>query len=479
LPWLLAGFLVMIFLVPFDAIIFKVHMPANATFDRVFLMLMLGVFLVSRTVNERKGPRRRLTPVEIAMLVFGGLALLSIVLNIDRIYQQNELSFVNKQLSQLIAYGAFFFVVIASIRPEEVPAFTRLVMALACITAVGVIYESRSGVNLFYSLSGTLLGPFAQVAGAPTDNAKVIVSGPTQHGLALASMLTIALPFAVLPLLEARRPSERLKYLVMIGLILAADLSTKEKTATFAPIAAFLVLAAYKRQILRWVPVAIIVLIPVIHVAAPGALGGISQILPTSGSGGADYTDGRAYDYPAVAPDILNNLVLGRGYGTMDTQNYRIYRILDNQYLGTLFQVGVLGLLSYLGIVVFGMFTAHGVIRKGGVRGPPALAASAGCAAFGLLSATYDAAAFPQAVYSFLFVAGLVAALASKQAQPQPASATALRVDNTSGRLRRTPRTVHPVGLGSRDYWRDMSPAQRADRWHRSSASSNSSAPEN
>ena len=179
LPWLLAAFLVMIFLVPFDAIIFKVHMPANATLDRVLLILMIGVFLVSRTVNGRDGPRRRLTPVEIAMLVFGGIAVLSIVLNIDRIYQQNELGFVNKQLSQLLAYGAFFFVVIASIRPEEVPAFTRLVMALACITAVGVIYESRSGNNLFFSLSGTLLGSFAQVAAAPTDNAKLIISGPT------------------------------------------------------------------------------------------------------------------------------------------------------------------------------------------------------------------------------------------------------------------------------------------------------------
>jgi hypothetical protein len=477
LPWLLAGFLVMIFLVPFDAIIFKVHMPANATFDRVFLMLMIGVFVVSRTVNERKGPRRRLTPVEIAMLVFGGLALLSIVLNIDRIYQQNELSFVNKQLSQLIAYGAFFFVVIASIRPEEVPAFTRLVMALACITAAGVIYESRTGVNLFYWLSGTLLGPVAQVAGAPTDNAKVIVSGPTEHGLALASMLTIALPFAVLPMLEARRPSERLKYLVMIGLILAADLSTQEKTATFAPIAAFLVLAAYKRQILRWVPVAIIVLIPVIHFAAPGALGGIGQILPTSSSGGADYTDGRAYDYPAVAPDILNNLVLGRGYGTMDTQNYRIYRILDNQYLGTLFQVGVLGLLSYLAIVFFGMATAHRVIRRGGVRAPPALAASAGCAAFGLLSATYDAAAFPQAVYSFLFVAGLVAALASKTAQPQLTSDA--RLGSPSGRLRRTSSSLHAAGLAPRGHWRNLSVGQGADRWDRSTISSNTNPPDN
>jgi hypothetical protein len=464
LPWLLAGFLVMIFLVPFDAITFKVHMPANATLDRVFLMLMIAVFLVSRAVNDRTVPRRRLTPVEIAMLVFAAIALLSIVLNIDRIYQQNELGFVNKQLSQLLAYGAFFFVVIASLRPEEVPAFTRLVMALACLTAVGVIYQSRTGNNLFFSLSGTLLGPFAQVAAAPTDNAKLIISGPTQHGLALASMLTIALPFAVLPLLEARRPSERLKYLVIIGLILAADFSTHEKTGTFAPIAAFIVLAAYKRQILRWMPLAIIVLIPVIHFASPGALGGIGEILPTSTSQ-ADYSDGRAYDYPAVAPDILNNLILGRGYGTMNTQNWRIYRILDNQYLGTLFQVGVIGLISYLAIVVFGMVTAHGVIRKGGVRAPPALAASAGCAAFGLLSATYDAAAFPQAVYSFLFVAGLLAALASKQAQPQLVPAAAAPVGSTSGRLRTAPPAFHGARLIPRGHWRDRSAEQGVDRW--------------
>lgn len=432
LPWLLAGFLVMIFLVPFDAIIFKVHMPANATLDRTVLMLMIAVFLVTRVVNGRIAPRRRLTPVEIAMLVFGGIALLSIVLNIDRIYQQNELSFVNKQLSQLLAYGAFFFVVIASIRAEEVPAFTRLVMVLACITAVGVIYESRSGSNLFFSLSRTLLGSFAQIGPVPTDNAKVIISGPAQHGLALASMLTIALPFAVLPLLEARRPSERLKYLVVIGLILAAGLSTREKTATFAPIAAFLVLAVYKRQILRWMPLAIIVLIPVIHFAAPGALGGVSQILPTSSSGAAGYSDGRAADYPAVAPDILNNLILGRGYGTFDSQDWRFYRILDNQYLGTIFQVGVIGLMSYLAIVVFGMFTAHGLIRKGGMRAPPALAASAGCAAFGLLSATYDAAAFPQAVYSFLFVAGVLAVLASKASRLQPVAASSVHAGSTS-----------------------------------------------
>ena len=119
----------------------------------------------------------------------------------------------------------------------------------------------------------------------------------------------------------------------------------------------------------------------------------------------------------------------------MNTQNYRIYRILDNQYLGTLFEVGVIGLISYLAIVVFGMVTAHGVIRRGGVRAPPALAASAGCAAFGLLSATYDAAAFPQAVYSFLFAAALIAVVASKKARPRTAAGAGVHAGSASGRF--------------------------------------------
>ena len=438
LPWLLAGFLVMIFLVPFDSIIFKVHMPANATFDRVLLVVLIVMFVANRAIHGRSGRRRRLTPGEVAMLVFGGIALLSIVLTIDRIYQQGEVSFVNKQFSQLIAYGAFFFIVIAAIRVEEVPAFMRMVVTLACLTAVGVIYSSRSGTNVFFNWSATLLKPIATIAPPPTDGPKVIISGPTQHGLALASMLTIALPFAVLALLEARRLSERLKYLVVCGLILAADLSTAEKTAVFAPIAALVVLAAYKRQILRWIPIGIIVLFPIIHFASPGSLSNVTSILQLSGgaTNSSDYTDGRATDYPAVAPDILNNLILGRGYGSMNTQNWRTYRILDNQYLDTLFMVGVVGLISYLAIVFCAMMTAHGVIKRGGVRAPPALAAAAGCAAFGVVSATYDAASFPQAVYSFLFVSGLIAVLASKRLQPQVKGAGVSHVGHTSGQAK-------------------------------------------
>ena len=422
MPWLLAVFLVMLFLIPFNAIIFKIHLPANATPDRCLLVAMVGVLILKATTGSPKRTRR-MTPVERAVLTFGGVTLLSIVLNIDRIYQQNQLTFVEKALSQLLAYGVFFFIVVATVRAAEMAAFARLILILTCLTALGTLYEAHTGYNVFYLWSAKLLSPIASVAPPPTHihplYGRKIIVGPTEHGLALATMLTVALPFAVLPLLETRRTGERLFYLMVIGLILAADLSTAEKTAMFAPLAAFSVVMAYKRQLRRWAPVAVIALVPVIHFAAPGALGGVKNILPITSTSNSDYTDGRASDYSAVAPDILNNLVIGRGYGTLDAHNWRWYRILDNEYLGELFGVGFVGLLAYLAVVLTPLTTAHGVIKAGGVRAPPALAAAAGCAAFGVVSATYDAMGFAQAPYTFFFVAGLIAVAASERTESQ------------------------------------------------------------
>jgi O-antigen ligase len=423
LPWMLAGFLVMVFLIPFDGIVLKVHLPVDSKPDRFALVLMAGVLLLKAATGSSKRPRRR-TAVERALMAFAGVALFSVVLNIDRIYRLNQLSFAEKRLSQLLAYVLFFFIVVATVRTAEMAAFARLILVLTCLTAVGTLYEAHTGFNAFYVWSAKLLSSIASVIPSPTaihpkNGGRPTIVGPTAHGLALTSMLTIALPFAVLPLLEARRLGKRLVYLVAIGLILAAQLATARKTAMIAPVAAFGVLMAYKRQLLRWAPVAVLVLVPVIHFAAPGALGTGGDLLANGGSASSSSTAGRVNDYSAVAPDVLSNLLIGRGYGTLDSNNLRWYRILDNEYLGELFQVGFVGLLAYLALTVSALATAHGVIRRGGALAPLALAAAAGCAAFGLVSATFDALAFPQAPYAFLFAAGLIAVAGGERAESE------------------------------------------------------------
>jgi O-antigen ligase len=420
MPWLLAGLMGMVFLLPIDATELKIHLPVDSKPDRFVIAAMLGVLIVQALVarTKERRDRRQLTVATAAVLIFGALVLTSILLNADRIYRLGELKFAEKALSQVLAYLAFYLIVATQVRKSEIPAYGRLILGLAVITALGTLYEARTGYNVFYELGGQLLHPIAAVAPSPTNihptflQGRKIIVGPTKHGLALASMLSIALPFAVIRLSEVRTRRSRIGYLLIICLLLAASLATGRKTAIIAPIAAFVVLAAYNRRMLRWAPLAVVVLIPVIHFAAPGALGTFN-VLASAGS--SDSTTQRLTDYSGITPDILSHPIIGQGYGSLDSDNTRWYRILDNEYLDELFQVGILGFLGYLAMVISPLITARGVVRRAGGRAPPIVAAAAGCAAYAVVSGTFDAMSFPQAPYSFFFVAGLIAAAASSR----------------------------------------------------------------
>ena len=290
MPWLIAVFMATVFLVPIDGTNFKLKLPVDSRPDRFLLIAMAGILVLQRLVTPRtRRPVVRMTATTGAVLTFAAVALASVLPNVSRIFRLGELSLVEKQVSALLAYVGFFLIIATQVRRSEIRAYGRFVLVLAVLTSLGVLYESRTGDNLFYHWTKTLLGPLAQVIPAPTnihpsvDEGRKIVVGPTQHGLALASMLTVAMPFAVIRLFEVKQWSKRIVYLLAIALIFAASLSTGRKTAIVAPIGAILVMAFYYRQMLKWLPVAIIVLLPVIHVAAPGALGTFN-ILASGGS---------------------------------------------------------------------------------------------------------------------------------------------------------------------------------------------------
>jgi hypothetical protein len=63
----------------------------------------------------------------------------------------------------------------------------------------------------------------------------------------------------------------------------------------------------------------------------------ISQLGPGHFNSVLTTTD-RTARYDAVRPDVLNHLLLGRGYQRYDPHKYRI---LDNQYLDLLITVGL------------------------------------------------------------------------------------------------------------------------------------------
>ena len=63
-PWLVAAFLVMLFLIPFDEIKFKFHVGVDAKLDRFLLVAMLGVLIFRAGIGASPKTRRRLTAVE-------------------------------------------------------------------------------------------------------------------------------------------------------------------------------------------------------------------------------------------------------------------------------------------------------------------------------------------------------------------------------------------------------------------------------
>jgi hypothetical protein len=422
LPWALAGFLVMLWLVPFQDIRLPIRLPVDARLDRFVLGGIVLVWAASLLAGGRAAPRLRRTPVNVGVAVFLGLAVASVLLNLQALVNVDDFSLAVKKLALLFAYAAFFFVAASVLRPREVRSFVALTIALACIAALGTIWEYRTGTNLFYDLTAKALPPGFSLGAETLDSefGRPAVTGPTQHGLALTTMLAFALPLTVVGVVRSPTIGRKLAYSAATAVVVAGTVATLRKTAVLVPAAALLIMLVYWRgQLLRLAPLGL-VLVMVIQVLSPGALASIRGQLQPDRLSSSDSTQGRTADYTAVAPDVKAHLATGRGYGTYDSHKYRL---LDNQYLVLLIETGVLGVLAYVGMMIAVVAVAHRVIRSGDPeRAPPALAAAAAVGALLVAMALFDVLAFPQAPYLFFFMAAtaVVCAVKTETRQPGP-----------------------------------------------------------
>lgn len=431
LPWLLALFLVVIWLIPYEAIDLSVPLPIDPHLDR-FLLLAIGVLAIATVLIDRGRWLRRPAPVfSRTLLVFAGVGLASLALNADQLANVGELDQGTKKIILLLGYVVLFYVVAMVVRPSELRNFSVLLVGLAVLAAIGTLWEYREEYNVFYDLAAKIFSPIATVAPLPqlSLDGRVDTFGPTDHGLAITTMLTLAMPFAVLGLISARTRWRKLLAALVVAILLAGGLATLRKTSMIAPVAALLVLAAYRpRKMLRLAPFGVLMLV-MIHFIAPGALGGVGDQF-AGGFFDAGTTVGRTADYNAITPDIATHPLSGRGYGTIDPGRADTYRILDNQYLGQLVMVGVLGLAAYIGLLFAGLALAHSVIQRArnSEQRILGLAAASGFVAFGVASALFDLFSFSQVPYVFFFIAGLCSVAASEAAPaPAPARAPALQ----------------------------------------------------
>lgn len=412
LPWLLAGFMAMLFLVPIDSTEVLIHLPVDSWIDRLAVVgIVLAWILLGGDQRALMRTRRsRLFPA--AVCVFVALAVLSLLLDASRIVNVNQLSLAEKRFFLLGAFLVMSWFTMTALRFEDLRGFASYLIGLGILMAVGILYERHTGYNVFYGWSAALLKPIATVAAAPTNihpafgtEGRVVVVGPTQHGLAATTMLVVVMPFALVRVFDARSRRAWLVNAAAFATMLAAAASTDEKTALLVPVAVVAYLAWYRpRHVLRLAPIGLVLLVGMVHLASPGALGTLFSASTVESSS----TNHRLADIEDVTPDVLAHPLFGRGFGTLNIEETNVFRINDNEYIDQIWEVGIVGLLAYVFMIVAPVLIARRAIRgRDPTVEPLALAASAGCVAYLVVNALFDAMSFPQAPYMFFIVAAL------------------------------------------------------------------------
>lgn len=413
LPWLLAGFVAMLFLVPIDSTELKIHLPVDSYPDR-FAMIILVLAWMWFGGDQRAFLRTRRSKLFVASAVaFLAIAVASLLLDAQRIVNLGEFQLAEKRFALLGSFLLLAWFALTALRYEDLRGFTSLLIGLAVVMSIGMLIERHSGHNLFYEWTRTILGPIATIKPAPTNIAptyaeggRVTVVGPTLHGLAATTMLVIVMPFALVRIIHARSRTSWVLNAIAFALMVCGALATDRKTAMLVPLALVLYITWYRpRQMLRLAPLGIVVLIGLVHVASPGAL---KTVLNVSEGASSNSTQHREGDFTDIVPDVLAHPVIGRGFGTLNPEKPSEFRINDDEYLDEVWEVGGLGLLAFAWMIFAPVVMARSAIRtRGPTQSALALAASGGCVAFFVVCALFDAFSFPQAPYMFFLVAAL------------------------------------------------------------------------
>ncbi len=315
----------------------------------------------------------------IDMLTWVGIGLLAV----DGIRDRRRLDIVLKAmvLGGAFAGGVAFLQFFAGFDPAAALKAPGLTL-VRVITAI----DTRSG--------------YRRVAGTAVH--------PIEFGVVMAMTLPLALHFA-LHAPPGWRKTWHWGCTALIGLALPLSLS---RTAILGLAVVGVMLLAtwsWKRRLRALAVLA--VAINGLQFVVPGLFGTLRSLFANLAIDPS--VQGRTSDYSLAGDLIAANPLFGRGFRTFIPEEYILHTgqgggtlILDNQYLGTLIETGIFGLVMLVGLLLAGVLCARGARRRSTDPSTRDLAQSlAATVMVGVLSfATFDGLSFPMAT-NVLFLA--------------------------------------------------------------------------
>jgi O-antigen ligase/polysaccharide polymerase Wzy-like membrane protein len=426
-PRLLGALILIILFIPIRRYVLPGNLPLQIEPYRVFVAFLLLGWSASLLVDRRITLRKTGFEGPIMLLVVAAVG--SIIANPDRVALFS--SGVVKELMFFLSFILVVFVTASVIRRlDDVDFLAKTLVGGGAIVGGLAIVEARTGMNVFNHLSQVI--PILKPSDLATPemmkfgSARLRVFGSAQHPIALSAAFVMLAPLA---LYLARRYQQR-RWWVALTLLVAGCASTVSRTGiVMFVVVALVFLWLRPKETRRMWPVLIPALI-VIKLVLPGTLGAIKQsFLPAGGLVAEQKSmpgasgSGRLADIGPALQEWKQKPLFGEGYGTrvVDGSNARgpSANILDNQWLGTLLETGIIGLFAWL------WFFAR-VVRRFGKeakeddsdRGWLLVSIAAAVAAFAVGMFTYDAFSFIQVTFLMFILVGLGSALLAERPTP-------------------------------------------------------------
>ncbi len=415
LKWqgLVAFMLLVILFVPIKRYRMPVELPFELEPYRVAVALVAAGWITSLLIDPRV--RLRLSGLEGPLFLLAAAAVGSVLTNEDRIKSLGVESKVVKELTFLLSFFLVVYLVVSVVRSERAIDFLiELLVVSASVISVFALIESRTGYNPFDHLSVLPFLEADQVLAIDPRGGRFRALGPAQHPIALGAALVLVLPLAIY-LARVRR--QRRWWLAVVALALGILAPFARTSVVMLLVVGLVFLWLRPRETKRLWPMLLPVLI-VVHFALPGTIGGLKASFFPEGGLIADQSQsvgsrgqGRIADLSPAMDELSQRPILGQGFGTrvVDGDNPNA-QILDNQWLKSLLETGVVGGFALLWLFWRAIRRLAAVAKADhSERGWLAVSLAASIAAFAFGMITYDAFAFIQVTFLFFILLAFAA----------------------------------------------------------------------
>ena len=235
------------------------------------------------------------------------------------------------------------------------------------------------------------------------------VAGTALHYIEFGAVLAVCLPIALHYAIYSE-PGRQRKFRWCLFALLFVNLpfAISRSAVVGLAIAIVTMMTVWTPYMIKRVGLGLVLGIAGFKVVVPGLMGTIRSLFTHLGTDPS--ISGRTSDYAAVTPLIHARPWFGRGGGTFIPV---LYRILDNQYLMTLIEWGIVGLtimiIAFVSPVLMGRSVRRNAPDDEARHLGQCLVASALVAV--VLSGTFDALSFPTFSATFFILIGVAAAL--------------------------------------------------------------------